>query len=333
VLIVALPRSLCTIASVPDLLRHIASFARFSANRGERERHDADAMRELASRPLALARGLELEWLGVAGYRLSYEGETIYIDPYLSRVPLSSVLRRTPALANPALHERHLRPPGHLAGVLVGHTHFDHAIDVPEIARRHGCSAYGSSSLVNLMRLHGLGERAVEVEPNRRYELGPFTVTFVPSLHSKLLLGFAVPFDGELTCEHLDALSPSAYKCGQVWGIHIEVAGTTFYHQGSANLIDDALPRSGVDVFLAGIAGRSFTREYWARILPRLQPRTIVASHFDDFFRPIDAAMGFSTNVNLAAVPDEVAAVSRDFEVATLPPLEPVGLPQPEAAG
>jgi len=310
---------------VPNILDHLASFARFSASREERERHDADAMRELAGKPLELARGLELEWLGVAGYRLSYERQTIYIDPYVSRVPLSSVLRRTPALANLALHERHLRPPGRLAGILVGHTHFDHAIDVPEIARRHGCSAYGSSSLVNLMRLHGLGERAVEVEPNRRYELGPFTVTFVPSLHSKLLLGFAVPFDGELTCEHLDALSPSAYKCGQVWGIHIEVAGTTFYHQGSANLIDDALRHSRVDVFLAGIAGRSFTRDYWARILPRLQPRTIVASHFDDFFRPVDVAMGFSTNVNLAAVPDEVAAVSRDFDVATLSPMEPVG--------
>jgi L-ascorbate metabolism protein UlaG (beta-lactamase superfamily) len=308
------------IACVPDLLPHLASFARFAANRGERERHDADAMRELASRPLQLARGLELEWLGVAGYRLSYERQTIYIDPYLSRVPLSSVLRRRPALANPALHERYLRPAGELVGVLVGHTHFDHAIDVPEIARRYRCCAYGSRSLVNLMGLHGLGERAVEVEPGRRYEMGPFTVTFVPSLHSKLLLGLAVPFDGELTCEHLDALSPSAYRCGQVWGIHIEVAGTTFYHQGSANLIDDALPQnSGVDVFLAGIAGRSFTRDYWARILPRLQPRTVVASHFDDFFRPLDAAMGFSTNVNLAAVPDEVAAVSRDFEVATLP--------------
>jgi L-ascorbate metabolism protein UlaG (beta-lactamase superfamily) len=310
---------------VPDLLRHIASFARFSANRKERERHDTDAMRELASRQLELARGLELEWLGVAGYRLSYEGQTIYIDPYISRVPLSSVLRRAPAMADPALHERYIRPSGHIVGVLVGHTHFDHAIDVPEIARHHRCSAYGSSSLVNLMRLHGLGERAVEVQPNRRYELGPFTVTFVPSLHSKLLLGFAVPFDGELTCEHLDALSPSAYKCGQVWGIHIEVAGTTFYHQGSANLIDDALRYSGVDVFLAGIAGRSFTRDYWARILPRLRPNTIVASHFDDFFRPVDAAMGFSTNVNLAAVPNEVAAVSRDFKIATLSPLETVG--------
>ncbi len=308
-----------------DLIHQIANFARFVANRGERERDDADAMRELATTPPALAPGLELEWLGVAGYRLSYEGHTIYIDPYLSRVPLSSLLRRAPALADPALHERFLRPSGRVVGVLVGHTHFDHAVDVPAIARRYDCSAYGSSSLVNLMRLHSLGERAVGVESGRHYELGPFTVTFVPSVHSKLLLGLAVPFDGELTCEHLDALSPSAYKCGQVWGIHIEVAGMSFYHQGSANLIDEALNRKGVDVFLAGIAGRGFTRDYWARILPRLQPRTVVANHFDDFFRPIDAAMGFLTNVNLAAVPDEVAAVSRDFAVATLSPMQSIG--------
>lgn len=313
------------IAAVPDLAHQIASFARFAANRGERERDDADAMRELSARPLELARGLELEWLGVAGYRLSYEGETIFIDPYVSRVPLSSVLRRAPALADRTMHERFVRPSGRVVGVLVGHTHFDHAVDVPAIARRYDCRAYGSSSLVNLMRVHGEGERAVSVEPDRRYELGPFTVTFVPSAHSKLLLGLAVPFDGEVTCEHLDGLSPSAYRCGQVWGIHIEVAGMTFYHQGSANLIDEALRHSGVDVFLAGIAGRGFTRDFWARILPRLQPRTIVASHFDDFFRPVDAPMGYSMNVNLAAVPDEVAAVSGDFTVATLPPMQAVG--------
>ena len=77
----------------------------------------------------------------MAGYRLSYQGETIYIDPYLSRVPLSSVLRRAPAVADPSLHERILKPAsGRVAGVLVGHTHFDHAIDVPAIARRYECS-------------------------------------------------------------------------------------------------------------------------------------------------------------------------------------------------
>ena len=63
----------------------------------------------------------------------------------------------------------------------------------------------------------------------------------------KLLLGLAVPYDGDLTCEHLDALSPSAYRCGQVWGISIEVAGVRFYHQGSANLIDaDVTPDAHV---------------------------------------------------------------------------------------
>jgi len=284
-------------------------------------------MAELAAAPIALPAGLELEWLGVAGYRLTYEAETIYIDPYVSRVPLASVLRRERALADPALHERFLRVPGRVAGVLVGHTHFDHAIDVPALAAHCGCSAYGSSSLASLMRLHGLPERCVEVAPNRSYELGPFTVTFVPSLHSKLLLGYAVPFDGELTCEHLDGLTPSAYRCGQVWGIHIEVAGTTFYHQGSANLIDEAVVHRGVDVFLAGIAGRSFTRDYWPRILSRLQPRTVVASHFDDFFKPIDTPIGFSTNVNLAAFPEEVAGVSGDFAVAALAPMRAVGAP------
>ncbi len=311
-------------APLPRIAHHLASFARFRAHRDERERSDAQAMRELAADPPPLARGLELEWLGVAGYRLSFEDETLYIDPFLSRVPFSSVFRRAPALADPALHDRFVRPRGRVAGVLVGHTHFDHAIDVPEIARRHDCSAYGSSSLTRLMRLHGLAELAVEVTPHRPYELGPFKVTFVPSLHSKLLLGLAVPFDGELTCEHLDALSPAAYRCGQVWGIHIEVAGMSFYHQGSANLLDDDIRHRGVDVFLAGIAGRSFTRDFWQRILARLEPRTVVASHFDDFFRPLEGPMGFSLNVNLSAFPEEVAAVSGDFAVAALEPMRAV---------
>ena len=175
------------------------------------------------------------------------------------------------------------------------------------------------------MRLHGHGELAVAVEPYRVYELGPFEVSFTPSLHSKLLLGLAVPFDGELTCDHLDALAPGAYKCGEVFGVRIEVAGISFYHQGSANLIDDAIRDRGVDVFLAGVAGRGFTRDYWERILRRLEPRTIVPTHYDDFFRPLAGDMGFSTNVNLARVPDEVTAVSRAFEVAALPLLQPVG--------
>jgi L-ascorbate metabolism protein UlaG (beta-lactamase superfamily) len=300
--------------------RQIGSLARFLGSRQGRERDDADAQRELEATPLGLPPGLDIEWLGVAGYRLTYQGHTLLIDPYFSRVSLASVIRRERALPDPELLERALQPPGEVVGVLVGHTHFDHAVDTPAIARRFGCPALGSASLARLMRLHGLGEQAVEVEPHRPYELGPFKVSFVPSRHSKLLLGLAVPFAGELTCEHLDSLSPSAYRCGQVWGVRIEVGGATLYHQGSADLIDEEIARGQVDVFLAGVAGRSFTPDYWKRILTRLDPNVVLASHYDDFFRPYAAPMGFSLNVNLTAVPEEIAAVSRDIAVATLPP-------------
>jgi len=300
--------------------RYLADFARFLAVRGQQERHDAQALAELESRALGLPEGLELEWLGVSGYRMSFEGHTLFIDPYVSRVPLAALVRREPATPDAALIDRFIgRPPGEVVGVLVGHTHFDHAVDAPAIAARFGCRAYGSRSLVRLMALHGLAEHAVEVQAYERYELGPFTVSFVPSLHSKLILGLAVPFDGELTCDHLEGLNPGAYKCGQVWGIHLEVAGVSFYHQGSANLLDDAIRQRGVDYFLSGVAGRGFTKDFWPRILRALEPRVVVPTHYDDFFRALDEPMGFTTNVNLARVPEEVAAVSRDVEVAALP--------------
>jgi L-ascorbate metabolism protein UlaG (beta-lactamase superfamily) len=280
---------------------------------------DAQALAELEGRALDLPPGLELEWLGVSGYRLSYEGATIFVDPYLSRAPLASLLLRRTALPDPTALDRFLRAPGEVAGVLVGHTHFDHAVDAPAIARRFGCRAYGSESLVRLMELHGLAGQAVEVDPYRTYELGPFEVAFTPSAHSKLLLGLAVPFDGELTCEHLDALSPGAYRCGQVWGIAIRVAGITLYHQGSAELVDEALRERNVDVFLAGVAGRGFTRDYWKRILPRLDPRVVVPTHYDNFFRPLGRRMEFISRARLESLPEEIAEASADAELAALP--------------
>jgi L-ascorbate metabolism protein UlaG (beta-lactamase superfamily) len=285
---------------------------------GERAIDDSQALRELEAVPLELPAGLELSWLGVSGYRLTYEGVSLFVDPYVSRVPLRSLLLRRLAMPDEAMLDRYAGAPGRVAGVLVGHTHFDHAVDAPALARRHETKAYGSSSLGHLMRLHGLGHLAVEVVPHEPYELGPFVVRFVPSRHSKLLFGRKVPMDGELTCDHLHGLAPGAYKCGAVWGIRIDVAGITLYHQGSANLDDGELRDGPVDVFLAGIAGRSVTPRYWERILPRLDPRVIVPTHYDNFFSPLGRPQDFVRRVNLAAVPDEIAAASRDTRVAAL---------------
>ena len=279
---------------------------------------ERSVLSELETVPLDLPPGLELEWLGVSGYRITYEGVSLFVDPYVSRVPLRALLLRRTALPDDALVERYIRPPGAVAGVLVGHTHFDHAVDAPAIARRYGAKAYGSESLGHLMRLHGLGELAVEVVPHKRYELGPFVVRFVPSRHSKLLFGRKVPIDGELTCAHLDGLCPGAYRCGEVWGIRIDVAGISMYHQGSADLDDDELREGPVDVFLAGVAGRNFTPRYWERILPRLDPRVVVPTHYDDFFAPLGRRLTFVRQARLAELPGEIGAVSADARVAAL---------------
>lgn len=286
------------------------------------ETDDLQAMAELERVAVELPEGLEVRWLGVSGYRLTYEGVSIFIDPYVSRVPLRSLLLRRTALPDAEKIVKYAQAPGTVAGVLVGHTHFDHAVDAPALARLHDTKAYGSASLVYLMRLHGLQQQAVEVATHRPYELGPFVVTFIPSRHSKLLFGRKVPMDGPLACDHLDGLAPGQYKCGAVYGIRIDVAGISIYHQGSADLIDAELPDQRVDVFLAGVAGRQVTPRYWERVLPKLDPRYVVPTHYDNFFSPLGRNLDMVRKVALTDVPDEVRSVARDARVAALPRID-----------
>jgi L-ascorbate metabolism protein UlaG (beta-lactamase superfamily) len=293
------------------VLAHLASGLTYLATARRQQISDRLTSEQLAT-PLPLPPGLELRWIGTAGFRLAYEGTVIWIDPYVTRLPLGDLVRRRVVPADEGAVARVIDKAD---AVLVGHTHFDHALDVPAIVKRTGATAYGSQSLDNLMRLHGL--TATVVEPHREYEVGPFRVHFVPSVHSKLQLGFGIPYSGELTCDHLDHLTPQAYRCGQVWGIHIAVAGMTFYHQGSADFLADELRDRNVDVFLCGISGRRFTPKYVERIITALSPQMIVPTHYDDFFHPFEDRR-FSFNVNLTGFADEVRRASSTLPIYTL---------------
>lgn len=302
-------------------LGHVGSFVAYLATARRQHASDQTCARQLAWSG-SLPSGLELTWLGTAGFRLAYQGTVVWIDPYVTRLSLRDLI------------ERRVVPPSEAAiaawidradAVLVGHTHFDHALDVPAIARRFGARVYGGSSLAQLMKIHGLAAQAEIVAPHRDYEVGPFRFRFTPSRHSKLQLGLAVPYAGELTCEHVDELTPQRYRCGQVWGICIEVAGMRIYHQGSADLIEDEIRDRGVDLFLCGIAGRRFTPRYVERIVRALAPARIVPTHYDNFFRPLDAPLTFSLNVDLTGFADEVHRASHDLPVSTLAVGAPIG--------
>ncbi|MGH9184628.1 MAG: MBL fold metallo-hydrolase [Acidimicrobiales bacterium] len=302
-------------------VRHVGALARWAVRRNRDENADREALAAHAwsesAAEVDLPAGLRVRWLGTAGYALSYADHDILIDPYVTRLPLHRLATPHATPPDQALVDRYLP---RADAVLMGHTHFDHALDAPAVVRRHQCPVYGSQSVATLLGLYEYQSHATVVEPYEVYEIGPFEVTFVPSVHSKLALGMWVPNSGPITCDSLDRLSPRAFNCDQVWGIHINVAGVSFYHQGSADLIDEAVRHRGVDYFLCGIAGRQFSPRYVERVLRRLEPRVVVPNHYDNFFKPLTGPMGFTVDVGVARFTEEVAAVSRDFEIRALGP-------------
>src|SRR5262245_36512646 len=111
------------LSTVLDPLRHTAGYARYLLHKSARDREDAQVLGELEARALPLPAGLELEWLGTAGYRMTYQGQTLLIDPFLSRVPLSAIVRRRTALPDPDVLDRYLPDLGDVSGIVVGHGH------------------------------------------------------------------------------------------------------------------------------------------------------------------------------------------------------------------
>ena len=148
------------VAAVSGPLRHVADLVRFAANRRARERDDAEALAELEGRTgeLELAPGLEIEWLGVAGYRLTYEGVALLIDPYVSRVPLRNLLRRIPALPDQADD----RPPAPARRPSGRHPHRAHAL-----RPRRGCSRARPPRRLSRARLALAGCADAPARPRR----------------------------------------------------------------------------------------------------------------------------------------------------------------------
>ena len=64
------------------------------------------------------------------------------------------------------------------------HSHYDHAMDSPEVARRTGRAARRSESSANIARGAGLPETAIRViEPGAPMLFGAFSLTAIPSQH------------------------------------------------------------------------------------------------------------------------------------------------------
>lgn len=268
------------------------------------------------------AGAVRVRWLGTAGFALEHEGYTVLIDPYVTRAPLSrcvlSSLRPDP------LAVRRFTP--RADAIVVGHTHFDHALDVPAIAQSTGARVFGSRSCAALCVSSGVDPgRVCDVETEGLTrpvvaEVGPFTLRFVPSAHSPLAAG-RVPFPGEIAdCEQVP-MRAEAYRCGAVFSVDIAVGGKRIYHLGSANLVDGAIGRGQVDLLLLCAAGWHTTERFVPRMLSALTPGRVLLSHWDNFFRPLDAPTMALPALRVPRLVESLRQGSRDLDVGAILPL------------
>ena len=261
-----------------------------------------------------------VRWLGTAGFSIEYGGCTILIDPYVTRASLVRCLAGSLRSDGEAI----VRYAPRADAIVAGHTHFDHVLDVPDIARLTGARVFGSRSAAALCRAAGLPEAQVDVverEPGAEAvvrEVGPFVLRFVSSAHSRLLLG-RVPFPGDIAdCDQVP-LRVERYKCGAVFGVEVCVAGRTVYHMGSAELVDANVHTKHIDLLLACAAGWTASRDLPERIAHRLDPGAILLSHWDDFFRPMGKPARLLPAIQFARLVERLTQAARGVRIGTLP--------------
>jgi len=209
---------------------------------------------------------MKLKFLGINGFELKANGKTLLIDPY--------VTRDRDRLSVPAVVRKHIKEADY---IFLGHSHWDHAADVAEIASYTGAIIYGSETMLNICRHFKMPETRLRQFENRRsFILEPFSVTPLKSRH-KEPMGY--PGYYQQAPERIDRASD--YLEGGTWALLVKCGGISLLNLGSANLIDEELRGIKCDYLLAGIAGRA--PDYLARLLECVRAKTLIPAHWDDF--------------------------------------------------
>jgi L-ascorbate metabolism protein UlaG (beta-lactamase superfamily) len=263
----------------------------------------------------ASGAALRIRWLGTAGHVIETPTTTLLIDPFLTRPSLARLAGRRLAPDEAAIQAR---LPARVDAVLCGHSHFDHLLDAPFIARSTGALLAGSGTTAAFARASGVAEAQLVVVPpaGRTFTVGDCTIRFVPSLHGRILFG-RVPFPGEVADPPPLPARAWHYRMGGAFGILVDAGGQRIYHNGSADLVDAELAGAQADVLLVGLAGRKGTRDYLARLCGALAPKLIVPTHHDAFFAPLDGGLHLLPGIDLDGFVTEMRAHAPAATVVT----------------
>jgi L-ascorbate metabolism protein UlaG (beta-lactamase superfamily) len=296
----------------------LAAGAAFAWIWHERPGLDAYAARHYRAEPAPGA--LTATWFGTTAVLLSDGTNAVFIDPFFTRPPgFGRLVRNAEIAPDEALIAGWLARAGvtELSAVLVSHSHYDHAMDAGVVARLTGATLAGSPSTLNIGRGARLDEsRLLEMRPGATRRFGSFEVTFVESRH-------AGASGGRPTGDILEPLAPPArfldYKQGGAYSILVTHPQGRVLHHGSAGFVPGALAGQRADVVLLGIALLPELGTYLEEVVDATGARRVMPVHWDDFTRPLDAALRpFPLLVRLDRFFERMARERPDLAVQTL---------------
>jgi len=185
-----------------------------------------------------------------------------------------------------------------LAAIMTVHSHYDHAMDTPEVAKRTGAIMIGSESTANIGRGWGLPEGQIKViKSGEPMTFGAFTVTAIKSKHFAFPDGFIArriaAGPQEITSPVKPPIGAFDYREGGHYAYVISHPSGTLLIQGSAGYVNDSLKGIDADVVMLGIGGLGsqnddYGARYFAETVDMTAPKLVFAIHADDLAGPLD---------------------------------------------
>lgn len=199
-----------------------------------------------------------------------------------------------------------------LAAVLPLHSHYDHAMDAPEVARRTGALLLGSESTANIGRGWNLPESQIQVLVDRQpVQLGKFVITPIESRHFE----FPDPAVRERALGEPLISQPLVppvrvfdYRVGTPYVLHVSHPKGSWLIVGSAGYVEGALQDFSADTVFLGVGGlgsqtADYMENFWRETVTAVLPARIIPIHFDSLtataagpFRGQVKAMTFLAN-------------------------------------
>ncbi|WP_428246684.1 MBL fold metallo-hydrolase [Ferrovibrio sp.] len=230
-------------------------------------------------------------FLGVSTLLIDDGDTRIMVDGFFTRPgklkTLFGRIKPDEHVIAPALDKYRARP---LAAVVTLHSHHDHAMDAPLVAKLGGGATLIGSESTRMIR-DGLG---IDVpfeaaEPGKARAFGKFKLTLLKASHSKQSSWVSAP--GHLTAPLKPPVRFNDYLEGGAYALLVEHGPRRLLVLGSAGLIKAEQSYKADVVFLAiGGLGREkgdVPRDLWNNAVVGSQAKRVIPTHWDDFTRPL----------------------------------------------